>query len=185
MDNTVFVTTSDHGDFAGDARLVEKWPAVLMTRVPLIISTPGGVKGNVVDSPVQTFDILPTLAVIAKVKVNHKPLHSGGGTNIDDKTNMYYPRGAEEMLNCNVMGTNLHSFIHGSHKRQTIFSNLKVTIYSSFFEDHLSLRLSPISIGSLHLLVAHVVAFIIVSVIFNFCCCGVDWGAGIPGLNGY
>jgi len=31
MDNTVFVTTSDHGDFAGDARLVEKWPAVLMT----------------------------------------------------------------------------------------------------------------------------------------------------------
>lgn len=108
MDNTVFVTTSDHGDFAGDARLVEKWPAVLMTRVPLIISTQGGVKGNVVDSPVQTFDILPTLAVIAKVKVNHKPLHSGGGTNIDDKTNMYYPRGAEEMLNCNVMGTKIH-----------------------------------------------------------------------------
>ena len=65
-------------------------------------------KGNVVDSPVQTFDILPTLAVIAKVKVNHKPLHSGGGTNIDDKTNMYYPRGAEEMLNCNVMGTKIH-----------------------------------------------------------------------------
>ena len=36
---------ADHGDYAGDYGLVEKWPSGLedvLTRVPLIVQTPGG-----------------------------------------------------------------------------------------------------------------------------------------------
>ena len=44
-ENTCVVVTSDHGDWAGDNGLVEKWPSALddtLTRVPLLIRAPGG-----------------------------------------------------------------------------------------------------------------------------------------------
>ena len=44
---------SDHGDYAGDYGLVEKWPSAaedVITRVPLIVRTPGGKAGHVVTS---------------------------------------------------------------------------------------------------------------------------------------
>ena len=61
-DSTTITVFADHGDYAGDYGLVEKWPSGLedvLTRVPLIIRTPGGTPGHVVAEPVQLFDIVP------------------------------------------------------------------------------------------------------------------------------
>ena len=44
--STTVAVWSDHGDYAGDYGLVEKWPSGLedvLTRVPLIIRTPDSV----------------------------------------------------------------------------------------------------------------------------------------------
>jgi arylsulfatase A-like enzyme len=72
--STTVAVFADHGDYAGDYGLVEKWPSGLedvLTRVPLIIRTPGGIPGQVVKSPVQLFDIVPTLLDIANIPLRH------------------------------------------------------------------------------------------------------------------
>ena len=54
--STTIAAWADHGDYAGDYGLVEKWPSGLedvLTRVPLLIRTPGGAMGHVVREPVQ------------------------------------------------------------------------------------------------------------------------------------
>ena len=43
----------------------------MLTRVPLIIRTPGGAKGHVVTTPVQLFDIVPTFLDIAGINATH------------------------------------------------------------------------------------------------------------------
>jgi choline-sulfatase len=53
---------------------VEKWPSGLedvLTRVPLLIRTPGGAKGHVVATPVQLFDIVPTFLELAGINLTH------------------------------------------------------------------------------------------------------------------
>lgn len=73
-DETAVITFSDHGDWAGDYGLVEKWPSGLddcLTRVPLIIRTPGCAAGHVVEEPVECFDIMPTTLDLAGVDVQH------------------------------------------------------------------------------------------------------------------
>ena len=73
-DSTTIAVFADHGDYAGDYGLVEKWPSGLedvLTRVPLIVRTPGGAKGHVVDTPVQLYDIVPTMLDIAGISLNH------------------------------------------------------------------------------------------------------------------
>ena len=73
---TAVFFSSDHGDFAGDYGLVEKWPgsmADVLTRVPLYARLPAGylsssvsgqghaVQGHVSQAPVQTADVLETM----------------------------------------------------------------------------------------------------------------------------
>ena len=73
-DDTTIVFCSDHGDYAGDAQLVEKWPSGMddmLTRVPLIIRTPGGAKGHRVTTPVSSLDIFPTIFDIGGIPVEH------------------------------------------------------------------------------------------------------------------
>lgn len=72
--NTVVVVSSDHGDYAGDYGLVEKWPSGLedcLTRVPLIASVPGGTAGNVVTDMTELFDIMPTMLELAGSGTRH------------------------------------------------------------------------------------------------------------------
>lgn len=72
-DTTVLVF-SDHGDYAGDYGLVEKWPSGLedvLTRVPLIVRTPGGAENHVVQEMVQHMDIVPTLLALAGLNASH------------------------------------------------------------------------------------------------------------------
>lgn len=73
-ESTTVLLFSDHGDFAGDYGLVEKWPSALddtLTRVPLIIRTPGGAAGHVVKEPVEVFDIMATVLELAGVECRH------------------------------------------------------------------------------------------------------------------
>lgn len=68
QEETAVVLFSDHGDWAGDYGLVEKWPSALddtMTRVPLIVRLPGGAAGQVVREPVELLDVPATLLGLA------------------------------------------------------------------------------------------------------------------------
>lgn len=72
--DTTVIVCSDHGDWAGDYGLVEKWPSALddtMTRVPLIVRTPGNQAGHVVKEPVEMFDIMPTILELSHVACGH------------------------------------------------------------------------------------------------------------------
>ena len=72
--DTAIVAFSDHGDWAGDYGLVEKWPSGLddtLTRVPLIMRVPGMEKGHVVEAPVELFDIVPTTLELAGIEAYH------------------------------------------------------------------------------------------------------------------
>ncbi|MGH2367719.1 MAG: sulfatase-like hydrolase/transferase [Chloroflexota bacterium] len=74
-DTAVFLF-SDHGDWAGDYGLVEKWPSALddvLTRVPLIARVPGRgmARGHVVREPVEAFDVMATTLDLAGVEAKH------------------------------------------------------------------------------------------------------------------
>ncbi|WP_041558296.1 sulfatase-like hydrolase/transferase [Novosphingobium sp. PP1Y] len=69
--DTVLVASSDHGDYAGDYGMVEKWPGGLescLTRVPLVIRMPGGAEGHVVPEMTELYDIMPTFLDLGAVR---------------------------------------------------------------------------------------------------------------------
>jgi choline-sulfatase len=71
---TTLIVSADHGDWAGDYGLVEKWPTGLddtLTRVPLLIRAPGGAAGHVVREPVEAFDIMATVLELAGIEARH------------------------------------------------------------------------------------------------------------------
>lgn len=74
MENTAIFMFSDHGEWAGDYGLVEKWPGGLddcLTRVPMIVKTPCCRAGHVVREPIECFDILPTTLELAGIELGH------------------------------------------------------------------------------------------------------------------
>ena len=72
--DTVLIASSDHGDYAGDYGLVEKWPGGLetcLTHVPLIARMPGAPGGHVVTEMVELFDIMATFLDLGQVEAKH------------------------------------------------------------------------------------------------------------------
>lgn len=72
-DTAVFLL-SDHGDYAGDYGLVEKWPGGLedvLTHVPLIARVPGGKPGNSSTNIVELFDVMATCLALARTEARH------------------------------------------------------------------------------------------------------------------
>lgn len=72
--DTTVIFSSDHGDWAGDYGLVEKWSSAMddcLTSVPLIIRTPGGARGHVVDGVTQLYDVMATCLDLAGVRARH------------------------------------------------------------------------------------------------------------------
>lgn len=72
--DTMIIAASDHGDYAGDYGMVEKWPGGLetnLTHVPLMIRMPGAPQGHVVPEPVELYDIMATMLDAAHVKPRH------------------------------------------------------------------------------------------------------------------
>lgn len=73
-DDTTIFFFSDHGDWAGDYGLVEKWPSGLddcLTRIPMIVRKPDGRNGRVVAEPIECFDIMPTTLEAAGIEAKH------------------------------------------------------------------------------------------------------------------
>ncbi|MCY3683380.1 MAG: sulfatase-like hydrolase/transferase [Gemmatimonadetes bacterium] len=74
FENTVLIVSSDHGDWAGDYGLVEKWPSDYsdtLTHVPLLVKAPGNKAGHVVEGPVEMFDIMPSVLELAGLSTTH------------------------------------------------------------------------------------------------------------------
>ena len=74
FDNTVLIVSSDHGDWAGDYGLVEKWPSDFseaLNRVPLIVKAPGNKAGHTVRGPVEMFDLMPSVMELAGLSTTH------------------------------------------------------------------------------------------------------------------
>jgi choline-sulfatase len=72
-DTSLFIL-SDHGDYAGDFGLVEKWPSGMercLTHVPLIARIPGGKGGHRVAEPVELFDFMATSLELAGTEATH------------------------------------------------------------------------------------------------------------------
>ena len=72
--STALFAFSDHGEWAGDYGLVEKWPNALddcLTHVPLIIRAPQCRAGHVVSTPVECQDIMPTTLELAGIPCRH------------------------------------------------------------------------------------------------------------------
>ena len=73
-EETAIFVFSDHGDWAGDYGLVEKWPSGMddtLTRVPLIAKVPGAASGHVVEECVALHDIMPTVLDLAGIEPEH------------------------------------------------------------------------------------------------------------------
>lgn len=74
MDNTVILYFTDHGEYAGDFGLVEKWPSGLdnsLLQNPLIISGPGIQSNTTAHSFTEMVDILPTILELAEITPDH------------------------------------------------------------------------------------------------------------------
>ena len=59
---------------AGNYGLVEKWPNAMdddIVRVPLLIKTPNGARGHVVNEQVELLDIMATVLELAGIKAEH------------------------------------------------------------------------------------------------------------------
>lgn len=72
--DTAVLVLSDHGDYAGDYGLVEKWPSGLcddLTHVPVIARVPGGVQGHISNNIVELFDVMATCLDLAGVEAQH------------------------------------------------------------------------------------------------------------------
>ena len=73
-ENTFIFVFSDHGDYAGDYGLVEKWPSGLedvLTKVPLIVWGPGVMQEHVSEEIVELYDVMPTCLELANVEPQH------------------------------------------------------------------------------------------------------------------
>ncbi len=71
-DETLVVLWSDHGDFAGDYQLPEKWDTAFpdcLVNVPLVMHAPDVIPAKVIDDFIETIDILPTVLDLVGVPV--------------------------------------------------------------------------------------------------------------------
>jgi arylsulfatase len=72
LDNTVIVLASDHGEMNGDSGLIYKSNFLDgAVRVPLLVRAPGMSQGTICSSPVEWFDIGPTLIELAGSTVDY------------------------------------------------------------------------------------------------------------------
>ncbi|MDE3149623.1 MAG: sulfatase-like hydrolase/transferase [Acidobacteriota bacterium] len=72
--DTALFVLSDHGDYAGDYGLVEKWPSGLedtLTHVPIIARVPGGKPNWVSHEIVELFDVMATCLELAGTHAHH------------------------------------------------------------------------------------------------------------------
>ena len=111
FDNTVLIVSSDHGDWAGDFGLVEKWPtdySDLMTRVPLLVKAPGNKAGHVVEGPVEMFDLMASVMELAGLSTGHthfaKSFVPQLGGEAEDRERLVFAEGGYETFEPHAFG---------------------------------------------------------------------------------
>jgi arylsulfatase A-like enzyme len=70
-DDVMLIASADHGDFAGDYGLVEKWPNAfedVITRVPLVVRAPDCKQGHRSREQVELIDIMSTILESASLR---------------------------------------------------------------------------------------------------------------------
>lgn len=79
QDDTLVVFTSDHGDFMGEHQMILKGPIHYraLLQVPLVVAGPGVAANRVVEAPVGTVDLAPTLLSWCGLEV---PAHMEGAS---------------------------------------------------------------------------------------------------------
>lgn len=73
-EDTAVFCWSDHGDWAGDYGLVEKWPSAMddtILRVPFLARVPGMAAGHAVSEPIEAFDVMATALDLAGIEAQH------------------------------------------------------------------------------------------------------------------
>lgn len=74
LDNTVVAVFTDHGDYAGDYGLTEKWHTGFeegLVHTPLYLRVPGGAQGMAREALVEMTDLYPTILELAGVEPAH------------------------------------------------------------------------------------------------------------------
>ncbi len=74
LDNTIVLYFTDHGEYAGDFGLVEKWPSGLensLLQNPVIIAGPGIRTNATAHTFTEMVDILPTILELAEIEPKH------------------------------------------------------------------------------------------------------------------
>lgn len=72
--DTAIFFLSDHGEWAGDWGLVEKWSSAMddaIMHLPFIARLPGGATGHVVDELIEMYDLMATCLDLAGIQVQH------------------------------------------------------------------------------------------------------------------
>jgi arylsulfatase A-like enzyme len=72
--DTAIFTFADHGEWAGDFGLVEKWPSAMddtLTRIPLIARVPGNKQGHVSREVVELYDVMATCLELTGIPARH------------------------------------------------------------------------------------------------------------------
>ncbi len=73
-DNTVLFATSDHGEYAGDYGLPEKWPTGMsdnLIHVPFAVMAPDVKAGHRVKGQIESFDLMATVLNMADISIRH------------------------------------------------------------------------------------------------------------------
>jgi arylsulfatase A-like enzyme len=112
--DTALFAFSDHGDYAGDYGLIEKWPSGLedcLTQVPMVVRLPGGARGHVSPGMIEVFDMMQTCLDLAGVQARHTHFarsllpQLGGGAGDPQRAafteggyNIYEPQAFEPVL---------------------------------------------------------------------------------------
>lgn len=72
--DTAVLAFADHGEWAGDYGLVEKWPSAMddtLTRIPLIARVPGYRRGHVSKEVVELYDLMATCLELGGIEARH------------------------------------------------------------------------------------------------------------------
>ena len=104
-DDALVVVTADHGvafDPGRPARLLEPETAGQLAYVPLFVKSPGQTSGTVSDKPVQTIDVVPTIADELDLSQTWSDIQgvsadAGDGTQIRHIRSLYFAPDAREL----------------------------------------------------------------------------------------
>ena len=147
MDETIIVLTSDHGEMLGDFGLWGKSSYHdAAFHVPLIVRLPDGARGDRVEQPTESVDLMPTLLDLAGVSIppsvdGHSLVPFLRGEMVDDWRSTSFseldfgnplrPTGFETQLGVDLDSANLAVLRHGPHRLVHFAGDLPTRLFNA------------------------------------------------------